>query len=183
MKRLSLIATLILAVLLLQNCKKDTITETATSSNTLFAVINDTTWSATKINASLTYNAAAKTKVFTCTGFATNQEVAFTITATNQTDNSASFPVQSFSDDGVATTFAYLTSTGSGNYVQQGQVTPQSGTIIFTAVDAVKKVCSGTFYFTTTQNNYDGHGNIVSITKNEVFDGAFNNMPYTFTSN
>ena len=41
MKKLSLIATLIIAVLLLQKCKTDTVTATATSSNTMFAVINE----------------------------------------------------------------------------------------------------------------------------------------------
>jgi hypothetical protein len=93
MKKLSLIITLLLAVLLLQNCKKDTFTGIATSNNTLFAVINDTTWSAINIQAALTYNSATKTKVFTCTGSATNQQVTFNITANSGT-NSASFPLQ-----------------------------------------------------------------------------------------
>lgn len=179
MKKLSLIATLLLAVLLLQNCKKDTITETVVSSNTLFAVIDDSTWSATKLNAELTYNSAAKTKVFTCTGFASNKEITFKITAINQTSNTASFPLQTFYSDGVNTTFAYLTATSSaGPYVQQGTVAPQSGIIVFSSVDSVKRQCSGTFSYISTQNNTDG-----SITIHEVNAGAFNNLPFTFTSN
>ena len=182
MKKIVLIASLISAVLLLQNCKKDTYTATATSSNTLFAVINDTTWSAVNIQAALTYNAATKTKVFTCTGTATNQEVTFNITATDGT-NTASFPLRTFNDDGSTITFAYLRANSAGSYIQQGTVAPHSGTITFTAVDSVARKCSGTFSYISLHNNYDNSGNIVSATINDVANGAFNNLPYTFTSN
>jgi len=182
MKKLSLIITLLLAVLLLQNCKKDTYTEVATSSNTLFAVINDTTWSAVNIQASLTYNSATKTKVFTCTGTATNQEVTFTITADN-TINTASFPLETFNDDGVNNTFAYLRANSAGTYIDQGTVASGSGAITFTAVDSVAHKCSGIFQYIAKHNNYDNNGNIISVTINEVEAGAFNSLPYTFTSN
>jgi hypothetical protein len=182
MKKLSLIITLLLAVLLLQNCKKDTYTAVATSSNTLFAVINDTTWSAVDIQASLTYNSANKTKVFTCTGIATNQKVTFNVTATN-TDNTASFPLENFQDNGSTITFDYLRANSSGTYIEQGTVGPLSGSISFTSVDSVAHKCSGTFAFTASHNNYDNNGNIISVTINEVSGGAFNSLPYTFTSN
>jgi hypothetical protein len=182
MKRLSLIITLLLAVLLLQNCKKDTYTEIATSNNTLFAVINDTTWSAVNIQAAMTYNSTAKTKVFTCTGTATNQEVTFNITA-NTSDNTASFPLQTFNANASNITFAYLRANTSGTYIQQGAVAAGSGTITFTSVDSVAHKCSGIFSYITLHNNYDNNGNIVSVTVNDVADGAFNNLPYTFTSN
>lgn len=182
MKKLSLIITLFLAVLLLQNCKKDTYTETATSNNTLFAVINDTTWSAVNIQAALTYNSATKTKVFTCTGTATNQEVTFNVTANNAI-NTASFPLQTYNDDGSTITFAYLRANTSGTYIDQGTVGAGSGTITFTALDSVARKCSGTFSYIARHNNYDNNGNITSVTINEVSDGAFNNLPYTFTSN
>ncbi len=181
MKRLSLIITLLLAVLLLQNCKKDTFTETATSSNTLFAVINDTTWTATNIQASLTYNAATKTKVFTCTGIATNQKVIFNVTATHAS-NSGSFPLQTFQADGSTITFAYQRANSSGTYLDQGTV-GTSGSVQFTAVDSVAHKCSGIFNCIARHNNYDNSGNIVSVTINEVNNGAFNDLPYTFTSN
>jgi len=182
MKKLSLIITLLLAVLLLQNCKKDTYTEIATSNNTLFAVINDTTWSAVNIQAALTYNSATKTKVFTCTGIATNQKVTFNITATN-TINTASFPLQTFNDDGSTITFGYLRANSSGTYIPQGTVAAGSGTITFTSVDSVARKCSGTFSCIAQHTNYDNMGNILSITTNDVANGAFNNLPYTFTSN
>jgi hypothetical protein len=182
MKKLSLIITLLLAVLLLQNCKKDTYTAVATSSNTLFAVINDTTWSAVGIHASLTYNSATKTKVFACTGTATNQEVEFNITATNAI-NTASFPLQSFHDDSTTITFAYLRANTAGTYIPQGTVAAGSGVITFTSLDSVARKCSGTFSYLAKHTNYDNSGNILSVTINEVANGAFNNLPYTFTSN
>jgi hypothetical protein len=181
MKRLSLIITLLLAVLLLQNCKKDSITEIATSSNTLFAVINDTTWSATDIHASLTYNAASKTKVFSCTGIATNQKVIFNVTATHAS-NTASFPLQTFQADSTTITFAYQRANSAGTYIDQGTV-GTSGSIQYTAIDSVAHKCSGIFSCIARHNNYDNSGKIVSVTINEVNNGAFNNLPYTFTSN
>lgn len=183
MKKLSLIITLLLAVLLLQECKKDTFTETATSSNTLFAVINDTTWSGDTITAAMVYNSATKTKVLTCTGIAKNKEVNFMVTQPNAY-NTAGFPLSVFNADVAGTiTFSYYTSTTGNNFVEQGTVAPGSGTIDFTAIDSVKRQVSGTFSYLSEKNNYDQNGNIISVTINEVQDGAFNNLPYTFTSN
>ena len=65
MKKFSLIATLLFAVLLLQNCKKDTVTATTISTAQIIATINDTTWTADTVHAVLTYTAATKNKVFT----------------------------------------------------------------------------------------------------------------------
>jgi len=183
MKKLSLIITLLLAVLLLQKCKKDTYTAYATSTNTMFAIVNDTTWSADTTQASITYNAATKTKVFTCTGIANNKEVIMSCTFAN-TGNTPGFPLNTFNADSAQTNqFAYYTKGLTGGFVEQGTVGPGSGTIVFTAVDSVKKVVTGTFSLVTKKINYDKNGNQVSTTINEVADGAFNSMPYTFTSN
>jgi len=183
MKKLSLIATLILTVLLLQKCKTDSFTASTTSSNTMFAVINDTTWSADTINASITYNAAAKTKVLSCSGIAKNKEVKMSVTL-GSNSNTAGFPLNTYNADAAGmNTFAYYTSSGNNVFVQQGTVIPGSGTIIIAAIDSVKKQMSGTFSLVAKKVVYDKDGNIVSTTINEVAGGAFNNMPYTFTSN
>jgi hypothetical protein len=182
MKKLSLIITLLSAVLLLQKCKKDTYTAYATSTNTLFAIVNDTTWSADTINAAITYNSAAKTKVFTCTGIANNKKVTFSINIPSSS-NTPGFPLNTFfADSAKMYQFAYYTK-GNGDFVEQGAVGPGSGTVVFTAVDSVKKVATGTFSLVSRKYNYDGKGNLISITINEVADGAFNSMPYTFSSN
>jgi hypothetical protein len=182
MKRLSLIITLLLAVLLLQKCKKDTYSAYATSNNTMFAVINDTTWSADTIHAVITYNAASKSKIFTCTGIANNKEVNISITLPTST-NTPGFPLTTYNADATGNNlFSYYTK-GNGGFVELGTVAPGSGTIAFTTVDSVKKVLTGTFSLVSEKKNYDTGGNLISVTISEVAAGAFNSMPYTFVSN
>lgn len=187
MKKISLIATLLLAVLLLQKCTKDTVTATATSSTTLFATINDTLWNADTIKASITYSSATKNKVFTCTGIANNKEINMSCTQTNAI-NTAGFPLIAFNADAAGNnTFSFFMAqkNTSGNYVfvQQGTVAAGSGNITVTAIDSVKKLITGIYAFTSIQNNLDNNGNIISVTVSQVSAGAFNSMPYTFTSN
>ena len=182
MKKLSLIITLLLAVLLLQKCKKDTYTAYAASTNTMYAIINDSTWSADTTQAAITYNSAAKTKVFTCSGIANNKEVTFSVNIPSSS-NTPGFPLYTFNADSANLhQFAFYTK-GSGVFVEQGSVGAGSGTVMFTAIDSVKKVVTGTFSLVTRKYNYDGSGNLISITINKVLDGAFNSMPYTFSSN
>ncbi|MFI5138371.1 MAG: hypothetical protein ACHQIM_11155 [Sphingobacteriales bacterium] len=186
MKKFSLIATLLSAVLLLQKCTKDTVSASAQSSTLLFAVINDTTWNAATVNTSLTYNSATKTKVLACTAIGANKEVNFSVTQINNAINTTGFPLATFNADSLKNgiqynTFSFLTN-GSGGYTQQGIVAGGSGTVIVSAIDSVKKVITGTFSFLAKQNNYDANGNIVSVTINGIQSGSFNNMPYTFTS-
>jgi hypothetical protein len=133
----------------------------------LFAVINDTTWKASTINAAITYNSATKSKVFTCTGLANNKEVNISVTQ-NTAGNTSGFPLNTYNADATATaTFSYYTSqlNSSGNHVlaPQGTVSPGSGTVTISAIDSVKKVITGTFYFTSEKNNYDSNGNIISV--------------------
>ena len=187
MKKISLIATLLLAVLLLQKCTKDTVTATATSSTTLFATINDTLWNADTIKASITYSSATKNKVFTCTGIANNKEINMSCTQTNAI-NTAGFPLIAFNADAAGNnTFSFFMAqkNTSGNYVfvQQGTVAAGSGNITVTAIDSVKKLITGIYAFTSIHNNLDNNGNTISVTVSQVSAGAFNSMPYTFTSN
>jgi len=187
MKKISLIATLLLAVLLLQKCTKTTVTATATSTTTLFAYVNDSTWNADTINAAVTYNSATKSKVFSVNAVGNNKEVNFSVTQPLGS-NTAGFPLSSFNADAAGTnTFSYYTkqkdATGNYIFVQQGAVAPGSGNVTVTAVDSVKKLITGTFALTSLKNNYDNSGNIVSVTVVQVASGAFNAMPYTFTSN
>jgi len=187
MKRLSPIAALLFVVLLLQNCKKDTFTATSYTNNTLFALINDTTWTPDTINASITYNLAAKTKIFSFSGIALNKEVNISVTQ-NNAGNTPGFTLGTYSvnnTSNVVMTYFNEQKNAQGNYVltQRGTVAPGSGTIIITAVDSVKKVITGTFSFSSKGTNYDNNGNFVSFYNANIFSGAFNNMPYTFVSN
>jgi hypothetical protein len=187
MKRISLIAALFLGILLLENCKRDTIVATANSSALMFAIINDTVWTADTVNATITYNSATKTKVFACSGNYINQQLNIYATQNNST-NTPGFPLATFNVN--ATTdvaFSYDTKQKnlSGVYVftPVGTVGPGSGTVTVTAIDSVKKLITGTFSFAAIRNNYDNNGNIVSVYRAEITQGAFNKLPYTFVSN
>jgi hypothetical protein len=187
MKRFSLIIALLSVVLLLQNCKKDTVTATATSNTTLFAVVNDTTWIADTVRAAMTYNSATKTKVFTCTGVGTNKEINVALTQNNAI-NTSGFPLATFYVDNTSNVLlSYYTEqkNSSGAYVLAplGTVQPGSGTVIISAIDSVKMQITGTFGFTSLKNTYDSQGNITAVTLTQISAGAFNKLPYTFISN
>jgi hypothetical protein len=182
MKKLSLIVTLLLAVLLLQNCKKDSYSESAQSNTLLFAVINDTTWNAQTVTASITYNSASNTKVLNCQATGSDKQLVMKLTQTTGAVNSAGFPLTAFNADGVNNTFAYETMQNN-TYTPLGTVSAGSGTFTVSAIDSVKKTMTGTFSFTAQKNNYDNNGNVTSVTVNQVLSGAFNNLPYTFNSN
>jgi len=187
MKRISLIAIVFSAVLLLQNCKKDTYTATASTTSTLYAVINDTTWTPDTLSASITYNSVAKTKVFSFSGQILGKQINAAVTKSSGS-NTPGFPLATYNvnnTSNVVLTYFNKQKNSSGNYVfvQQGTVAPGSGTLTVTAVDSVKKVITGTFSFTAKQNNYDSNGNITSVFVANVFFGSFNKMPYSFVSN
>ncbi len=178
MKKISLIATLISAVLLLQNCKKDTVTASTISSEPMIALINDTTWIADTVNATMTYTAATKTKTLSCSGISNNKKINFYITQ-NSASSTPGFGIDTYTADGKSDTLSYeypqKNSMGNLVLMPQGVVSPGSGSVSVTTVDSVKKVISGTFYFNSIKSNTDG-----SITIAAVLQGGFNNVPYTF---
>src|ERR1700743_3844609 len=91
MKKLSLIVIVLSAVLLLQNCKSDTVTATATSTELLFAQINDSIWTPDTIKASIAYTAATKAKVFSVSGTFNQRQINFAVTVPGI--NTAGFPL------------------------------------------------------------------------------------------
>ena len=167
-----------------ENCKKTEVFATATSTKTLIADINDSTWIADTINASI--NFAANRKTFAFTGYYNNKEI--TVSVTKTLVSSAGFPLGTYTTQDSTNVFMSLLrsqkdSTGNYSYVSAGNVTPGSGGVTITAIDSVKRQVTGTFYLTTVKNNYDNSGNIISVNVQEVTAGGFNSMPYTFTSN
>lgn len=183
MKKFSLIVCFLGLILFFENCKKDTVYATATSTKTLIADINDSTWIADTINASINFHANQKT--FSFAGFSNNKEVTVSITKTLV--NSAGFPLGTYTtQDSLHVLMSYLKyqkdSTGNYSYIPVGNVTPGSGTVTITAIDSVKKQITGTFNLTTVKNIKDSNNNY-SVYVQEVTAGGFNSMPYTFTSN
>ncbi|MDN5287209.1 MAG: hypothetical protein JWR38_3483 [Mucilaginibacter sp.] len=179
---------LLLAAICIQSCKKDATTSaTTTSDQILSANINGTTWIPDTVNATITYNDAAKTKTFNVVGTGTQQRVIINVKLPNST-NTNDFTLATYKVDATAnTSFNYytlqLTPAGVYDYVQVGVVEAGSGSITFSSIDTVKKLITGTYSFTAKQVNYDENGNYVSITTQQVLLGTFTNLPYTFVSN
>lgn len=187
MKKISLIAILLSGILFLENCKKDTVTASATSTSLMIANIRDSSWYTDTVTSTLTYNAIAKTKTFTCEGTANNKKITISLTKSTSI-NSSGFPLGTYTVDATPNLqLAFLTpkrnTEGNIVYTPIGTVAPGSGTVVVTAIDSVKNQITGTFKFTTLVNNYDGSGNITSVTVTGVSGGGFNKVPYTFTTN
>jgi len=189
MKKFSLIAIFLPAVLLLQNCKKDTQTAIATSTRQLIATINDTTWDPTPslISSTITYNSATGSKTFAFTGSDTIRKVDVSVTQL-PASNTPGFPLSTYAANGTNNLFAYSyrVKDDAGDYVftPLGTVSAGSGSVTVTAIDSVAKTITGTFYFTSKQINYDTDGvTIKSVTVYNVGSGGFNKLPYTFVSN
>ena len=185
MKKILLFACVLSAVLLLQKCKKDSFVASAISTDRLYAVINDTTWTPDTLSATITYNTALNTKVFAFTGMYLNKQINVLVTQNSATSTN-SFPLSTFnvnSTTDVVMSYFNVQKNSSGNYVltQQGTVGPGSGTLTVTAIDPVKKTITGTFSFTA--RNVTTVGGVTSVYVANVFTGAFNSMPYTFVSN
>jgi hypothetical protein len=187
MKKISLIAILLSGILFLENCKKDTVVATSTSTSLMIANIKDSTWYTDTVSSTLTYNSAAKTKTFTCEGTAFNKRITISLTKSTAI-NSSGFPLGTYTVDATPNLqLAFLTpqknSAGDIVYTPNGVVAPGSGSVVVTAIDSVKNQITGTFSFTTLVNNYDTSGNIISVTVSGISGGGFNKVPFTFTAN
>jgi hypothetical protein len=185
MKKISLIAILLSGILFLENCKKDTVVASSTSTSLMIANIRDTSWYTDTVTSSLVYNAAAKTKTFTCEGTANSKKVTISLTKSTSV-NSSGFPLGTYTVDAtpnlqLAFLSAQKDTQGNIVYVPNGIVAPGSGTVVVSAIDSVKNTITGTFSFTTLVNNYV-NGVVVSVTVTVVSGGGFNSVPYTFTS-
>ncbi len=183
MKKISLFAILLISALLLQECKKDIYTATASAPFSLIATINDTTWATDTVTAVLTYSAALHSKTFECTGTASNKRVYFSVYQNGQT-NTSSFPIAEYTNSTKSDSMSYLINTknplGIYNYVTQGSVTPGSGIVNITAIDSVKNLITGTFSFTSTTVTYDANKQIKSVHADQVQNGGFTNLPFKF---
>jgi hypothetical protein len=179
MKKRSLFVVLILSALLMQYCKKASTADTTTTTTTLFsAIINDSTWTPTGVKATLTYNAANKTKIFSCTATNTSDQISLSIKQPALKLDSG-FTARTYTIDSTTNIApVYYTLNSSKAFAPLGTV--KSGYIIVSSIDSLNKVITGSFDFVANRLNYDGNGNLTSITSVSISGGSFNNMPYTY---
>jgi len=163
----------------MQACKKsDSSDSTTTTAPILFnAYLNGILWTPKTVSATLTYNATAKTKTFTCTATDTlgAAKVVLNLTQPAATVDST-LAIQTYSDTTYCKSQYYTIANGLAT--SAGPI--KSDYVTITAYDAVNKLATGTFGFTQLKLNYDGSGNVTSITSTSVAGGQFNNLPVTF---
>ncbi|MFA6245749.1 MAG: DUF6252 family protein [Mucilaginibacter sp.] len=183
MKKNALFLFIIPVVILSQSCKKSSSADT-TPTPVFQAYIGSPVWTPDTVSASITYNATAKTKVFTCGGVKDQKKIDITLTDPTPEDNSGitlgTYNVTANSN--VLFTYSIQKKNTNGEYVFEsfGTVQPGSGTLTISAVDTDAKTITGTFSFTSSKTNYDENGGIISVNLASVTAGTITKMPYTF---
>ncbi|MGZ3765963.1 MAG: DUF6252 family protein [Mucilaginibacter sp.] len=187
MNKLRLLTFLVLATFFIQSCKKDTVVGVAYTTAAFQANINGSTWAPDTISSTMTYNSATQTKVFKLMGTKDQKQVIISVTLNNASSD-ANIPTGVYNVDAAGNvTIQYNTQqkNSSGEYVflPHGTVSPGSGSITVTTVDPVAKQITGIFSFYSRTTNYDGAGNVLSISVDNILGGEYTKLPYTFTSN
>ena len=184
MKKNAFFLFIIPVIILSQGCKKDSPAAAAVATPAFQAYINTTVWTPDTIAASITYNAALKTKVFSCSGVKDQKKVEIVFNDPSPTNNSG-LTIGTYNVDATSNLlFNYSTQKkdDGGNYVFEpfGTVQPSSGTLVIAGIDTIKKIITGTFSFTSSKYTYGEDGGIISIDLATVSTGTFQDMPYTF---
>lgn len=186
MRKIQLLMLFVVSAIVFQGCKKDVVTSASTTSDQILAAtINGTSWIPDTVSATITYNAAAKTKTFAVQGTADSKRVKWTITLSDATVTSANtFPLATYKVDNTSRVqMGYYQINDDNVYEQVGTVEPGSGSIIVTAIDPTKNLITGTYAFYSRRVNYNQDGSVASVTTQQIAGGSFTNLPYTFTSN
>ncbi|MFD0794066.1 hypothetical protein ACFQZX_10590 [Mucilaginibacter litoreus] len=186
MKRNLLLSLFVPLFILLFGCKKDKSTDTETTTYKLSAYIGGTIWVPDTLSAGITYNAAAKTKVFNFSG-QKDQKKIDAIVYDSSPANDQGFTAGTYQVNGSTNlNFTYYTQVKntSGEYVFEpfGAVQTGSGTLVITSVNADNKTITGTYNFIARKTNYDAEGNVILVDIANITSGTFTDLPYTFKS-
>ncbi len=176
-----LAAALLFVVALLQNCKKEaTNTPAALPKQGMYALINDTAWTALTVTASLEYNGFSTGKIFTCRGTMGNQMIQLIAIQNNVTAGN-DFPVGPV--NGNLDSFGYFILPVHRNLTEQTTTpgTTAGTSLVITAIDPAKQLISGTFTFPSRDSAYDANGNVISVQKNQIANGFFKQVHYVYT--
>ena len=174
-------AALLFVVALLQNCKKEAAnTPAAPPKQGMYALINDTAWTAVTVTASLEYNGFSAGKIFTCEGTMGNQIIQL-IAVQNNVAGGNDFPVGPA--NGNSAIFGYYIQPVHRNLTEQNPTlgTTPGTSLVITAIDPDKQLISGTFKFPQADSAYDAFGNVTAVTKNQIANGVFKQVHYVYT--
>ena len=174
-------AALLFVVALLQNCKKEAAnTPPAPPKQGMYALINDTAWTAITVTASLEYNGFGTGKTFTCMGTMGNKVIQLIATQNNVAAGS-DFPVGPA--NGNLASFGYYILPVHRNLTEQNPTpgTTAGTSLVITAIDPAKRLISGTFTFPQADSAYDAYGNVTAVQRNQIANGIFKQIHYVYT--
>jgi hypothetical protein len=175
-------ATLLFVVALLQNCKKEAANTTpaALPKQGMYALINDTAWTAVTVAASLEYDGFSTGKIFTCRGTMGNKMIQL-IAIQNNVAAGNDFAVGPA--NGNFDSFGYYILPVHRNLTEQNPTTgTTAGTsLVITAIDTANRLISGTFTFPQQDTAYDANGNVTAVQKNQIANGFFKQVHYVYT--
>jgi hypothetical protein len=177
-----LFAALLFTTALLQNCKKDAANKPVLDvpKQGMYALINDTAWTAVTVTASLQYDAVSAGKIFTCEGTMGNKIIQL-MAFQNNVAAGNSFPLGPATDN--LNNFGYFILPVHRNLTEQNVTlvtTPGAGMVI-TDIDTGKQLISGTFKFPQADSAYDAVGNLTVVQNNLITNGVFKQVHYVYT--
>jgi hypothetical protein len=174
-------AALLLVAALLQNCKKEaTHTPVGPPGQGMYALVNDTAWTALTVTATLDYSGHNTDKTFTCQGTMGNKIIQLVAVQSNASAGS-NFPVGPV--NGNLVNFGYFILPVHRNLTEQNTTagTTAGTSLVITGIDTANKLISGTFKFPQADTAYDAFGNVTAVTQNQITNGFFKQVHYTYT--
>jgi hypothetical protein len=176
-------AALLFAVALLQNCKKEAASipaAVAPPNQGMYALINDTAWTAQTVTASLAYTGFSTGKIFICRGTMGNQMIQL-MAIQNNVAAGNNFPVGPV--NGKLDSFNYFILPVHRNLTEQNTTpgTTAGSSMVITAIDSAKRLISGTFTFLSPDSVYDANGNLIAVQNNQIANGVFKQVHYVYT--
>jgi hypothetical protein len=176
-----LITALLLVAALLQSCKKETAHAPAPPPAAgMYALVNDTAWTAVTIAASLEYDRPSTSKVFTLRG-TMGDKIIELISTQNNVAAGNNFPIGPA--NGNFASFGYYILPVHRALTEQN---PTAGTVngtslVITAIDTTNRLISGTFKFPQADTAYDAIGNVTVVQNNQITNGFFKQVHYVYT--
>jgi hypothetical protein len=172
---------LLLPVVLLQNCKKEAgHVPAAPPKQGMYALINDTAWTAVTVTASLEYTGFNTGKIFTCRGTMGNKIIQL-IAVQNNVAAGNDFPLGAANAN--SDSFGYFILPIHRNLTEQNVTlgTSAGTSLVITAIDTAKRLISGTFKFPQADTAYDAIGNVTVVQNNLITNGFFKQVHYVYT--
>lgn len=182
LKRISknLLKAALLVFALLQNCKKEAAHIPATlPQQGMYALINDTAWTAQTATASLEYTGFSTGKIFICRGTMGNKIIQLTAIQNNVASGN-NFPVGPANAN--FDSFGYYILPIHRALTEQNPTlgTVPNTSLVITAIDTANRLISGTFTFPQADTAYDAIGNVTVVQNNLITNGFFKQVHYVY---